>query len=98
MNERIQSLTKHRAILFADVQAKASRLSIPAYICELYDLPPGATIQLSVERRGQVFEGPFAMSSGYEIVPKEQDRRLRKILKPGTRVKVTVAPIAASRI
>lgn len=93
MGVRIESLTTARAVFYTSVQKSGPRLSIPAYLCELYGWAFDAPVKLQIERRGQVFTNPgFAMSSGYEIVAKADDEALQKILKPGSRVKVTVAP------
>lgn len=93
MNERIESLTMDRAVFHTNVQTAASRLSIPHYLCELYGWSnEGIEIDLRIERRGAVFHDRYSMSSGFEIVPKADDTLLRKVLKPGARVKVIVAP------
>lgn len=90
MNEKFERISIDEIVFSADVQGAASRLSIPKVVCEFFDWQFNDAIWLKVERRGQVFQGDFAMSSGYEIVPGKGDDQLKKVLLPGARVRVTV--------
>ena len=87
----IESLTTERQIFRTTVQPRGGRISVPRVIAELNEWKFGATICLRVERRGQAaWEGVYALYSGHEIAPQKDDH-LRKVLKPGASVRVTVA-------
>jgi len=63
------------------------RLTMPLWLCRYYRRKSGDAIRLDIRKGNQLFRGILNLTSGTEIVAREESA-LYRILTPGARIRV----------